>query len=123
MDAHPNKELVFFHKPTKTLIEADLIFNLPATEQYSRSGMDATSGWATKIFGALQNTRGNAIWQKRFLWYALSRSDRAGFGKSVQRINTWPIENIVPCHGDVIVGGGKGVFEKVMGWHLQGLKK
>jgi len=30
---------------------------------------------------------------------------------------------LVPCHGDSIVGGGKGVFEKVMAWHLEGLKK
>lgn len=44
VDAHPNKELVFFHKTSKTLIEADLLFNLPATEQYSRTGIDATTG-------------------------------------------------------------------------------
>ncbi|TVY87196.1 hypothetical protein LAWI1_G008556, partial [Lachnellula willkommii] len=43
VDAHPNKELVFVHKPSRTLIEADLLFNLPATEQYSRTGEDAGS--------------------------------------------------------------------------------
>lgn len=122
VDAHPNKELVFFHKPTKTLIEADLMFNLPATEQYSRSGVDATTGWATRLFGALQNTKGTAIWQKRLLWYGLSSSDREGFNKSVRRIEGWGAENIVPCHGDVILGNGREVFEKVFAWHLQGKK-
>lgn len=122
VDAHPNKELVFFHKPSKTLIEADLLFNLPATEQYSKTGISPTTGWATRLFGGIQNTRGNAKWQKRMLWYAFSKSDRAGFNKSVQKIATWDFENLVPCHGDTIVGEGKGIFEKVFEWHLQGKK-
>jgi len=122
VDAHPNKELVFFHKPSKTLIEADLMFNLPATEQYSKSGVDPTTGWATKIFAGLQNTKGDAKWQKRMLWYAFSSGDRSGFNASVQRINGWGFENIVPCHGDTILGEGKGIFEKVFQWHLQGKK-
>ncbi|KAF4626380.1 hypothetical protein G7Y89_g11783 [Cudoniella acicularis] len=86
VDMHPNKELVFFHKPSKTLIEADLLFNLPATEQYSRTGIDPTTGWATKLFGALQNTRGDAIWQKRMLWYVISKSDREGFNANVEAL-------------------------------------
>lgn len=122
VETHPNKELVFFHKPSKTLIEADLLFNLPAREQYSRTGEDPTTGWATRIFGALQNTRGDAIWQKRLLWYAMSKGNRLEFNKSMQRINIWGFENIVPCHGETLVGDGKSVFEKVMGWHLEGKK-
>lgn len=122
VDSHPNKELVFFHKPSKTLIEADLLFNLPATEQYSKTGIDATTGWATKIFAGLQNTKGTAIWQKRMLWYVFSSGDRPAFNKSIQRINSWGFENIIPCHGDSILGDGKGLFEKVFSWHLQGKK-
>ena len=30
---HESKEVAFLHKPSKTLIEADLLFNLPAKEQ------------------------------------------------------------------------------------------
>ncbi|KAF8859789.1 hypothetical protein BDZ45DRAFT_688876 [Acephala macrosclerotiorum] len=123
VDAHTNKELVFCHKPSKTLIEADLIFNLPATEQYSRvPGADASSGWATKIFGALQNTKGDALWQKRMLWYVLSSKDRTGFSTSLRKINTWDFVNLVPCHGETLIGDGKTVFEKVAGWHLEGRK-
>ena len=68
VDAHPNKELVFFHKPSRTLIEADLLFNLPATEQYSKSGISSETGVFTRLFGGIQHTRGSAIWQKRMLW-------------------------------------------------------
>ncbi|KAF5877436.1 uncharacterized protein Bfra_001803 [Botrytis fragariae] len=120
VDSHPNKELVFYYKPDRTLIEADMMFNMPATEQYSKTGEDASSGFATKLFGHLQTTNGSAIWQKRMLWYLFSKSDREGFNRSVKRINTWGFENIIPCHGDTIVGNGKGIFEKVFAWHLQG---
>jgi len=123
VDAHPNKELVFCHKPSRTLIEADLLFNLPATEQYSRTGENPATGLATRCFAGIQNTKGNAVWQKRMLWYVFSKADRPGFNDSMRRINSWGFENLVPCHGDSIVGDGKGVFEKVMQWHLEGLKK
>ena len=122
VDAHQNKELVFVHKASKTLITADLIFNLPAVEQYSKTGESPSSGFLTKLFAGLQNTKGSAIWQKRMLWYVLSKADRPGFNASVQRINTFNFENIIPAHGDTIIGDGKQIFEKVFGWHLAGKK-
>lgn len=122
VDAHPNKELVFCHKPERTLIQADLIFNLPAHEQYSKAGESPTSGLLTKLFCALQNTRGTATPQKRFIWYVVSRGDRDNFARSMGRIDSWNFDRIVPCHGDVIETGGKDIFRKVLAWHLQGLK-
>lgn len=118
VDVHPNKELVFFHKKTGTLIEADLLFNLPATEQYSKTNVDAGSGFFTKLIVAVQNTKGEAKWQKRLIWYSAKSGDRPSLNASVQRMNGWGINNIVPCHGDSIVGNGKSVFEKMFAWHL-----
>ncbi|TKA83899.1 hypothetical protein B0A55_00090 [Friedmanniomyces simplex] len=123
VSAHQNQELVFNHKPTRTLIEADLLFNLPATEQHSKAGISATGGHLTRLFVGINNTQGAAIWQKRFLWYAISSGDRAGFNQSAARIAHWDFDRIVPCHGDVIETGGKGIFEKVFGWHLDALRK
>ncbi|KAL5117625.1 hypothetical protein ACEQ8H_004518 [Pleosporales sp. CAS-2024a] len=120
---HVNKEIVFHHRPSRTLIQADLLFNLPATEQFSRAGVDAQSGVLTRVFGALQSAAGEAVWQKRIIWYGTSRGDRGAFHQSVARIHTWPFERIVPCHGDVIEGNAKSVFEKVFGWHLDAAKK
>jgi hypothetical protein len=119
--AHQNKEIVFNHKPTKTLIQADLLFNYPSTEQFSKTGVSATSGILTKLFGMLTNTSGNG--QKRAIWYGISSSDRVGFARSMTRINGWDFERIIPCHGDVIEGRGKSVFQHVMGWHLELAKK
>lgn len=118
--AHSNKEIVFHHKPTRTLIEADLMFNYPSNEQYSKAGVDPTSGLATKIFGFLTKTQGMA--QKRAIWYAMSARDRPGFAKSVSKINEWDFDRIIPCHGDVIENGGKGIFQSVMEWHLNAAK-
>lgn len=50
VDSAPNKELVFFYRPDRTLIQADLMYNPPPTEQYSLSGQAATAGILTKIF-------------------------------------------------------------------------
>lgn len=110
------------------MIFADVFFNLPAYEQYSRSGsvgggggggVSATDGIYTRIFTTFQNTRGNAIWQKRFMWYVAVK-DREAFGKSAKRIMGWEFDRVIPCHGDVIETGGKGVFEKMVDWFVKG---
>jgi hypothetical protein len=120
---HASKELVFNYKPEKTLIEADLMFNLPAREQYSRAGQPSTSGLLTKLMNAVNNTAGQATWQKRFIWYAASSKDRPAFNRSMATIEKWDFDKIIMCHGDVIESDGKGIFRKVFEWHLQGAQK
>jgi hypothetical protein len=121
VSAHMNKEIVFNHKPSRTLIQADLIFNYPANEQFSKAGVSATSGILTKLFGAFTNTQGNG--QRRLNWYGTSAGDRAGFARSMARIDKWEFERIVGCHGDVIESGGKGIFRHIFQWHLDLAKK
>lgn len=118
--AHANKELVFNFKPDKTLIQADLMFNLPAIEQYSKSEEDPHAGWMTKLFIKMNGTgRGQIDWQKRFVWYIVSRGDRPGFGRSVREIEGWDFDRIIPCHGDMIESGGKGVFKNLFSWYKE----
>lgn len=118
--SHPNKELVFLHKPSRTLIEADLLFNLPATEQFSKTGVDPTSGLLNKLFGGIMNTRGAMTWQKRALWYGVGGKGRQSFTASVNRIKAWDYDRIIPCHGDVIESGGKATMEKATAWFTGG---
>ncbi|KAI1099248.1 hypothetical protein F4804DRAFT_322384 [Jackrogersella minutella] len=126
VDAHPNKELVLLYKPDRVLIQADLLFNLPAVEQYSRvpAAEKSSNGLLNKIFEAINNTSGEAKGIKRFMWYAVSNGnkDRAGFNASIQRIGAWDFDTIVPCHGETMVGNGKELFNKVFEWHLKGHK-
>ncbi|KAL2807759.1 hypothetical protein BJX63DRAFT_60931 [Aspergillus granulosus] len=112
--SHKSKELVFLHKPSKTVIEADLVLNLPATEQYSRTGESATSGLLNKLLKPLASTEMSAFWQKKFVWHVAAMSDRKGFSASVQRIMAWEFNRIIPCHGDVIENDGRQIFHTVM---------
>lgn len=121
--SHGNKELVFNYRPDRTLIEADLLFNLPAREQYSRAGVSATAGVLTGWFVGLMSAEGSAVWQKRFNWYVASAMDRRGFNRSVRKIERFDFDRIIPCHGDVIESGGKGIFRKVFEWHLNAARK
>lgn len=118
--SHPSKELVFFYKPDKTLIEADFMFNLPATEQYSRTGEPANKGFLTNLFIGLNNTAGTVTWQRRFRWYLLSANNREGYNTATKRIDKWDFIRIIPCHGDVIEVGAKETFRKVFDWQLHG---
>jgi hypothetical protein len=122
LQSHPNKELVFFYKPDKTLIEADYLFNCPPIEQYSKSEENASDGFFTRLFQSLQSTEGKAMAQKRFQWYGMSAKDRKAFDASTRRIHQWDFQRIIPCHGDVIENNAKGIFEKVFEWHLQDKK-
>lgn len=123
MHAHANKEIVFHHRPTRTLIEADYLFNMPATEQFSKTGVDPNSGILTKIFSALTHTQGAAKGQQRMIWWGTSAADRKSFAASTARINKWDFDRIIPCHGDVIETGAKSVFQKMLKWHLDLARK
>ncbi|KIX92896.1 uncharacterized protein Z520_11372 [Fonsecaea multimorphosa CBS 102226] len=118
--SHTNKELVFLHKPSRTMIEADLLFNLPATEQYSKTGTHPNSGILTKLFAGIMNTKGEMTWQKRFLWYAAGGKDRKGFAESAKRIKSWDYDRVIPCHGDVIETGGKAIVDRATAWFTEG---
>ena len=123
VDGHVNKELVFNYKPEKVLVEADLMFNLPATEQYSKApeAERKSGGFFDKMFQGAQSTAGDATWMKRFNWF-LAAKDKNSFNESIKRIDAWDFDKLIPCHGDVIEAGGKDTFRKVFKWHLDGKK-
>lgn len=128
VSAHPNRELVFYFRPDRVLIQADLFFNLPATEQYSRvpESEKPSPGLLTRMFTSLQTPgSGNPLGMKRFMWYLVSnsRGDREAFNESVRRIGEWDFEVVVPCHGETVVQGGKELFERVFEWHLKAARE
>lgn len=121
--SHLSKELVYYHKPTRTMIQADFIFNLPGHEQYSKTGQAADSGILNKLFIGLMNAKKDAIWQRRFVWYLAGSKDRAGFSESVNRMKRWDLQRIIPSHGDVIEAGAQGVFDTITLWYRLGKGK
>jgi len=106
------------YKREKTLIEADLLFNLPAKEQYSKSDESPYQGILTSMFNYGGAAVGDATWHRRMLWYGIA-VDRSSFNESVSKIDKWDFDRIIPCHGDVIETDGKSAFRNVMKWHLE----
>lgn len=122
VDGHANLELVFFYKPDRVLIEADLMFNLPAREQYSKVPEDQKKdGFLSKMFAGAQTPEGDPKWMRRLNWYVVAK-DRESMNDSLRVINQWDFNTIIPCHGDVMEGDGKEMFRKVFSWHLEGKK-
>jgi hypothetical protein len=92
-------------------IEADLLFNLPATKQWSRSGESATSGIPSRlVVGPNQQHPGfGDVAQEGLIWWYTSSRDRKRYHQEVCGIVEWDFERILPCHGDVIESQGKDV--------------
>lgn len=86
-------EVVFYHVDTKTLICADLCFNLQNPK-----------GWAAPVMLRLLGTYkrfGVSRVQARFM------KDRASFEASVRNVLKWNFETIAMGHGDLLVGHGR----------------
>ncbi|KAJ6469501.1 hypothetical protein C8R45DRAFT_433048 [Mycena sanguinolenta] len=92
-----NKDVAWFHASSKTLIVADLLFNLPANEQYSKS----KSSSRVPIFGKLDPW--GSI-HKRFVWG--QGTDKAAMARDAKTVLGWEPIRIIMCHGDVIEKDG-----------------
>jgi len=101
-----NKDIAFLHAPSKTLIVADLIFNLPATEQYSGS-------WTGSQFVGLNPY--TTI--HRSLTKALVM-DATAMSRDAKTVASWDFHRIIPCHGDVIEVDGNKAWQAAYGMYL-----
>ena len=63
-DSFRNEDVAILVVEEKTLIQADLLFNLPATEQYSKTGISAS-------VPILNSFSAGSKFHKAALWYAL----------------------------------------------------
>ncbi|KAG8985675.1 hypothetical protein FRB94_001934 [Tulasnella sp. JGI-2019a] len=98
-----NKDVAFLHVPSKTLIEADLLFNFPPLEQYSKS-KESGRTWVPLI-GSLNPWKGI---HKTFL-------NKLGKGPSMKDdakvVAGWDFDRVIPCHGDVIETRGNEAWK------------
>lgn len=120
LPTHANKELVVFDKKSKTLFEADLLFNLgvPGTtsgkvtlEQYSPD-----TGFPAHFnphFGCSFFTRYLQPYSKvgKYLFNKIAKSTDPACRSGLQAINSWDFERIVMCHGNIIESNAKDAFQ------------
>ncbi|KAH9941106.1 uncharacterized protein BXZ73DRAFT_75081 [Epithele typhae] len=105
-----NKDAAFLHRASKSLIVADLIFNLPATEQYSTTG----SSGRFPIFGDMNPF---SSFHKNFLWMA--GVDKEAMKRDATIVSGWNFDRIIPCHGDVIETNGKEAWKAAFSKYFQ----
>lgn len=98
------KDVAWLHKSSKTLIVADLIFNLPANEQYSKSKQRKT-GLFTKKLNPYTEFHKNFIWSES--------KDKSAMTRDAKAVNEWDFERIIPCHGDTIETDAKRAWASV----------
>ena len=105
MDGFPfANEVVFFHRPSATLIATDLAFNL---------GPD--SPFLTRLVMRLGGAYGRLA---PSLFERLMVRDRPSFRRSLERILSWPFDRVVVAHGDVAEKGGREELARGYAWVL-----
>ncbi|EKM75835.1 hypothetical protein AGABI1DRAFT_79407 [Agaricus bisporus var. burnettii JB137-S8] len=108
-DGFQNKDVAFFHPESKTLIEADLLLNLPGNEQFSK-----TKTWRNSLFGPSVNPWS---WMHAHIVWSLGK-DKELMKRDVKTVASWDFERIIPCHGDVIEKRGKDAWETAYRFYL-----
>jgi hypothetical protein len=93
-------EAVLFHRPSGTLVCADLLFHV------AKPG-----NLRARLVLAMMGTGGGRLAQSR-MWSML-RKDRAAARASVDRIVSWPIARLAPCHGAAVELDAAGLAERM----------
>ncbi|KAH3672816.1 hypothetical protein WICMUC_004038 [Wickerhamomyces mucosus] len=116
LNGHQNKELVTYFQPTKTLLAADLLFNIPKNgkneDQYgTQSQVKGLQGWLLQYINPYS-------WIGR--WFFNSLLDKSKETKSgLQEIYDLDFETIVVSHGSVIEENAKETFKKTFNAFLK----
>ncbi|KAJ7054378.1 hypothetical protein C8F01DRAFT_488437 [Mycena amicta] len=92
-----NLDVAFFHAASKTLIVADLLFNLPGTEAYSKTTAKSRVPLVGKI-----DPYGNL--HKRFVWG--QGKNKEAMTRDAKTVLGWGPERVIMCHGDVVEKDG-----------------
>jgi hypothetical protein len=95
-------ETVFFHRPSGTLVSADLI------ENFSRA-----DDWWTRLYLEAGGIYGK-VGLSRML--RLAYRDRKQARRSIDRILDWDFNRIILAHGDPIVSDASDALRETYGW-------
>lgn len=133
---HPNLDCAWFHRPSRTLIEADLLFTKMTAEQQATGGL---FGMLTGKFGpgtGLHKTMVKGFAKADLACVLLDvpaqvSSDKAdpvvlallssfsGFAAASKLVAAWDFDRLIPCHGEVIETGAKEAWTSTYGEFLK----
>ncbi|EME39365.1 hypothetical protein DOTSEDRAFT_139159 [Dothistroma septosporum NZE10] len=107
--------VAWYHKESRTLIQSDLMMNLPCTEQYAPSSSHC--GLFSQLFGQQANPW--SVWFRVLIYYVASVNYRL-MRQDVKRVVEWEIDRVIPCHGDVFEERCEEAWKSVYKWFLEG---
>lgn len=90
-------EVVFFHRPSRTIYTADLLFNL-----------QQPTGWLSSIALRVMGVHGRLAAARMWRHWV---TDRAAFSRSIEHILAWDFERIVMAHGTPVEDHAHERFE------------
>lgn len=93
-------EVVFLHRPTRTLLLADLAFHIRQGGLWTRLAMTFNGGFGR--FGPTRAMRSTI-------------DDPAAFQESIRTILAWDFDRVIVAHGDVLETGGRQAMERAFG--------
>ena len=82
-------EVVTLHRPSRSLLVTDLVFNMNRTR-------GALSPLVLRLVGGQRGFAHSRAWR----WFFVR--DRVSAGADLARVLSWDFGRIVPCHGDVL---------------------
>lgn len=95
-------EVVFFHRPSRTLILCDLAFNF-----------GPRAAWSTRLLMKLMRSYGRLGPSTLDPWLI---RDRPAARDSLERILAWDFDRIIVAHGDVLDTGGHAILSRGYAW-------
>jgi hypothetical protein len=96
-------ETVFFHKPSKTLVTADLLENF----------LEVPDHWFTKTYLKMAGISGKPGVSKAM---ALGFGDKKGARRSVETMLDWGFDRMHVCHGSLIEADGTDILREAYSW-------
>jgi len=94
------KEVVFYHIETKTLIVADLFFNVSTPKSGFRRFLCSVAGIGDK-------PKSSRLWKSMI-------KDADEYCASLKAILEWDIDRIITGHGNCVNSGAKDVLEEIL---------
>lgn len=96
------EEIVFLHRPSRTLIVGDVCFNI---------GPDAPLSTRLWAWGPRLRRRGGPA-----LPFRAGVRDKQAARDSVKRILEWDFDRIIVGHGEIVESGGRELFQEGWRW-------
>ena len=100
-------EVVFCHRPSRTLILTDLAFNI---------GNEAP--FFSRLFHRLNGAYGRLRCPRDVRWLFVAR--RKELAESLRVIDSWDFDRVVMAHGNVVREGGRQAFEDAFSFVRRG---